>query len=184
MKKTQTVEPHYGHSVQVCRDDSSLMKTLSQFVRDGLTASQPVIVIATPEHRADLAARLVADGLRAESLDRQGPLRMLDARQTLDSFMDGPTPDPEKFHRVIGSVLQLAKKRDHGAVRAYGEMVDLLWKEGNPEGAIKLEMLWNKLAGMHQFMLLCGYCVGTFYKQSGGFDISDVCHQHAHVLPA
>jgi len=184
MKKSQSVEPNYGHSVQFYRDDSSLMKTLSQFVRDGLTASQPVIVIATPEHRADLAARLLVDGLRADSFERQGSLWMLDARETLESFMDGRTPDPEKFHRVIGSVLHLAKRRDRGAVRAYGEMVDLLWKEGNPEGAIKLEMLWNKLAGMHQFMLLCGHCVGNFYKQVGGFDISDVCHQHAHVLPA
>jgi len=184
MKKARPVEPHHDHSVQFYRDDASLMKTLSRFVRDGLTASQPVIIIATPEHRADLASRLLVDGLNPDSFERAGSLWMLDARETLESFMDGRTPDPQKFHGVIGSLIQLAKSRDAGAVRAYGEMVDLLWKEGNPEGAIKLEMLWNTLAGMHRFMLLCGYCIGNFYKEAGGFDIGDVCGAHARVLPA
>ncbi len=33
-------------------------------------------------------------------------------------------------------------------VRAYGEMVDLLWKDGNVDGAVQLEALWNEL-GTH-----------------------------------
>ena len=53
-------------------------------------------------------------------------------------------------------------ERLHGP--AYGEMVDVLWKAGQDVAAIRLEMLWNKLAAMHDFALLCGYAMGNFYK--------------------
>lgn len=183
--KSVRPEPHHDHSVQFYRDDAALLKTLSRFTREGLNGRQPVIVIATPEHRAALAAQLVKDGLAPDYFERQGSLWMLDARETLASLMDGRMPDPVRFRAVVGALIDAARTAGAGsAVRAYGEMVDLLWKDGNAEAAIRLEMLWNGLAATHQFMLLCGYSIGSFYKEAGGFDISDVCHAHARVLPA
>ena len=41
-------------------------------------------------------------------------------------------------------------------------MVDLLWKQGKTEAAIRLEVLWNNLADSHVFSLLCGYAIGNF----------------------
>ena len=64
-------------------------------------------------------------------------------------------------------------------VRAYGEMVDVLWQNGQDVAAIRLEMLWNKLAATQAFSLLCGYAMGTFYKDSG---LSDIHRQHSHVV--
>jgi hypothetical protein len=66
-------------------------------------------------------------------------------------------------------------------IRAYGEMVDVLWKDGKPDAAIRLEMLWNRLAAKYGFALLCGYAMGSFYKQTKRFE--DVCRQHAHIVP-
>ena len=65
-------------------------------------------------------------------------------------------------------------------VRAYGEMVDVLWKQGREDAAIRLEILWNKLAHTYGFALLCGYSMGNFYKQAERFQ--EVCRQHTHVL--
>jgi len=184
MKKAPaSVGPHHDHAVQFYRDDAALLTTLGRFVREGLLAGQPVLVIATPEHRAHLAAQLLEEGLMPTSFERGGTLWLLDARETLESFMDGAKPDPARFHNVIGDLLRTAHG-GRGPVRAYGEMVDLLWKAGQAEAAIRLEMLWNSLATTHHFMLLCGYCIGSFYKQTGRFDIGDVCAQHAKVLPA
>ena len=59
-------------------------------------------------------------------------------------------------------------------------MVDVLWKEGKPEAAIRLEMLWNKLAQQHGFALLCGYSMGNFYKETKGFEA--ICREHTHVV--
>lgn len=182
-KASPRVAPHEDHAVRFYRDDAALMTTLSRFVREGLIARQPVLVIATPEHRSQLASQLLKDGLRADSFEKGGTLWLLDARETLDAFMTGAAPDPALFHQVIGDLLQTAQ-HGSGPVRAYGEMVDLLWKAGQADAAIRLEMLWNRLATTHHFMLLCGYCIGSFYKQAGRLDIGDVCGQHARILPA
>jgi hypothetical protein len=47
--------------------------------------------------------------------------------------------------------------------------------------AIRLEMLWNRLANTHDFSLLCGYAMGNFYKDA---TIEDVCRHHTHVVDA
>jgi hypothetical protein len=62
-------------------------------------------------------------------------------------------------------------------------MVDVLWKRGNPEGAIRLEILWNRVSTHAHFSLLCGYAVGNFYKQVGtGPDRDAVCSLHNNVI--
>ena len=178
-------EPHHEHAVQFYRDDASLLVTLSRFTREGLNARQPIIIIATPEHRDALITQLLTDGVSRDHFERQGALWMLDARETLATFMDGAAPNPARFRDVIGGMIQQARNASDGsAIRAYGEMVDLLWKDGNADAAIRLECLWNTLANAHQFMLLCGYSIGSFYKETGGFDIGDVCQVHSRVLPA
>jgi len=45
-------------------------------------------------------------------------------------------------------------------VRAFGEMVAVLWERDQREAAIELEELWNELLGHHPFSLMCGYPLG------------------------
>ena len=63
--------------------------------------------------------------------------------------------------------------------RAYGEMVNVLWKDGMTAAAIRLETLWNELAQSHDFNLLCGYSMGNFYKDAA---VGEITRQHTHVL--
>ena len=63
-------------------------------------------------------------------------------------------------------------------LRAYGEMVDLLWRDGHSQAAIELEVLWNKLALSLDFALLCGYSMGSFYKQVDQLESIRVLHSH------
>jgi signal transduction histidine kinase len=72
---------------------------------------------------------------------------------------------------------------DGSAVRAFGEMVDLLWKDGNTEGAIRLEELWNGFAAHHRFSLLCAYSMGNFVGTAHAGQFQAICHAHTHVLP-
>jgi hypothetical protein len=58
-------------------------------------------------------------------------------------------------------------------------MVDVLWKRDQTAAAIRLEMLWNDLARSHQFGLLCGYAMGSFYKGSAS---DEICGAHSHVI--
>ena len=183
--RAATPEPHHEHAVQFYRDDRSLLATMSRFVRQGLGTGQPVVIIATDEHRLGLMRKLVADGVPQDFFERAGALWMLDAREVLATFMDGNRPDPRRFTTVVGKLIAAARRAGGGgSVRAYGEMVDILWKDANPEAAIHLESLWNELATTEHFTLLCGYSMGNFHQTCDGYDITDVCRVHARVLPA
>jgi len=55
-----------------------------------------------------------------------------------------------------------------------------LWRRGQADAAIRLEVLWNDLATKYSFSLLCGYAIESFSKDLSR--IEEVCHEHTHVL--
>ena len=69
-------------------------------------------------------------------------------------------------------------------VRAFGEMVSLLWERGNRDGAIALEQLWNELGKRHQFALFCAYPLSAFANDAERESLSSVCACHSRVIPA
>ena len=77
-----------------------------------------------------------------------------DAEQTLGKFTQEGTPNWQRFHALVGGAIA-EMRLQYPNVRAYGEMVDLLWRDGNPEGAIALEEHWNDLGTLFTFSLLC-----------------------------
>jgi hypothetical protein len=166
-------------------DERSLGRTVAEFLAPGLLERLPAIVIATRDHRTLIARELGARGVNVSQLEQDGDLQMLDADDVLARFMVGTNPDPVRFHATVDELIARAcKDRPPCPVRAYGEMVDVLWKRANPEGAIRVEMLWNRVATQAQFSLLCGYAVGNFYKEvATGPTFTTVCDQHNHVLP-
>jgi hypothetical protein len=110
---------------------------------------------------------------------RDGDLVLLDAQATLDLFMVDHQPNHDLFHQNVGRIVrQVLNGRNRTVLRAYGEMVDLLWRDGQAEAAIALEVLWNKLALSLDFALLCGYSMGSFYKQVDGLESIRVLHSH------
>jgi hypothetical protein len=177
-------EKHY-HAVQFYKDETSLAGTVAQFLADGLSMGQPGLVIATPSHTETIVRELGALGLNVAELRTTGELQFFDAQKMLASFMFGGVPDAVLFRTNVGDVIEkLCAGRAPCPIRAYGEMVDLLWQEGIADGAIKVEILWNQLAATYDFALLCGYAVGHFYKETRDPRYQDVVEQHSHVMPA
>jgi hypothetical protein len=173
-----------GHDVHFYRTEASLVRTVVGFLADGVRAGQPIVVIATPDHQRLFKERLAALGLDMDELYSGRLAVWLDARDTLASFMEGGLPNRELFMATIGNVFErLIHKRSYLIVRGYGEMVDLLWKEGNTEGAILLEQLWNDLANRYAYSLLCGYSVENFFMAGGIDGFRRVCTHHTNALP-
>jgi hypothetical protein len=169
------------HAVRFYEDDKSLCRIVSGFIADGFALEQPALVIATQPHIDAIVKNLTDAAVDVEQLRKDGDLLLLDAGQTLATFMVNGQPDPDFFKASATRALgQLARGRTR-TIRAYGEMVDVLWKDGMSAAAIKLEMLWNRLANTHDFSLLCGYAMGQFYKDA---TIDDVCRHHTHVVSA
>ena len=174
----------HHHAVQFYGNDNSLFTTVSGFLGQGLVDGSPGIIIATASHGKAILERLKARLIDIDRAQRSGQLVVLDAHRTLERFMVGDLPDTEAFEENVGQVIAALLKghSERTLIRAYGEMVDVLWKQGRIEATIRLEMLWNKLANQYGIALLCGYAVGNFGRSPAAFE--EVCRQHTHVVPA
>ncbi len=98
--------------------------------------------------------------------------------------MVGDGPAPERFEDVVGGVLERASLGGCRPVRAFGEMVSLLWADGRRDAAIHLEELWNAIARKHPLSLLCAYPMTGFGGDADGPLLSRICGEHTHVVPA
>ena len=149
------------HIAHFYANDEELLDALSAYVSEGLRQGDSAIVIATPEHLRALRYRmegLDADLIRAMFEDRY---ITLDAHVALTSFMVNGVPDERLFSEMARSLLRRAAALDR-RVRAFGEMVALLWAAGNREATVRLEQLWNQFCRTHAFSLLCGYPQSAF----------------------
>ncbi|HEX8538104.1 MAG TPA: ATP-binding protein [Cystobacter sp.] len=173
-----------GHVVQFYEDSAFLFDVVARFVDAGFQAGEPAVLIATEVHRAGFEQQLKAKGVDVERAYDDGRLVILDARATLARFMVGGMPDWSRFHRVVGEVLDKSHRGAGGArVRAYGEMVDLLWQDRNPRAALLLEDHWNELGKAHPFSLLCAYKMGSFRSREDAQGFHAVCSAHSRVIP-
>src|SRR5579884_314012 len=171
------------HFVQFYESDIALVDAISGFIGAGLDAGENCIVVATQAHRAALEINLQARGLDVAAARQQGQYISLDAAETLSKLMVADSPEPQRFQETVGSVVAQAAQGGR-RVRAFGEMVALLWDEGDSASAIRLEELWNDLARSHAFCLFCAYPLQGFGCEAHAMPFSAICTQHSRVLPA
>ena len=179
---TNKKEKH--HLVQFYNDESYLLELLCLFVNEGLKSGDGVIVIATKSHLQAIEnglTELGPDFLSTALL--QGQLYLIDADQMLIEILNNEKVDEARFMKSIGTLFQ-KMKHDYSKVRSYGEIVNLLWSRENLDEAIALEKLWNNLAKIHSFRLLCVYILDSFKKETNGIVFDQICLQHSHVIPA
>ena len=172
--------PH-DHGVTFYDHDGEAIGAIARYIADGLSAGDRVIVIATKWHVAVLDDLLQLRGFNLVKERSTGCYLTLDAVQTLRLFMVDGSPDRASFTSHVGGIVDAAG-RGGTAVRAFGEMVALLWDNGNVAAALELEALWNELAKRHVFSLLCAYPTQVLDSASLAA-ISSVCGLHSDVDP-
>ncbi len=171
------------HFVQFCETDAFLINSLCEFIGTGLRAGETCIVVATQSHRESLEERLQEDGLEVATARMQGQYISLDAAATLSQFMVDGEPSPVRFAEVVGNIITRAAN-DRRRIRIFGEMVALLWADGNRAAAIHLEELWNDLASTYSFSLFCAYPMQGFGGEGYEEEFTEICQQHSQVIPA
>ncbi len=117
----------------------------------------------------------------------QGRFVQLNAEEVLPRFMVDGKVDDARFMEIIGGVLtriRNARESKNSGIAVFGELVALLWAEGKPQEAIRVEQLWNDLARNHQFSLLCAYPITGFDNDRHIEPFLKVCALHSGVLPA
>jgi anti-sigma regulatory factor (Ser/Thr protein kinase) len=173
----RTIGPR-DHVVHFYDHDDALLAPVAAYVEQALRDGGVAIVVATEEHRGALQAILIDEGVDLASAEASGRFLPVDAATALSSFIVDGRPDPALFDSAIGALVRRAAATG-GPVRAYGEMVALLWDAGNVTAALELESLWNDLGKAVPFSLFCGYRV-TGHGDDGAVDA--VCALHSAVL--
>ncbi len=170
------------HSVQIYRNDVEFLTTLEAFVSNGLQAGEAVILISTLAHRFAVEKRLKARGIdiaRAEAHEQYIPL---DARTSLASFMVDDYPDEGLFQAFVDETFTRGH-RNGRRVRAFSEMVAMLWSQGHREATLRLEELWNKTCAEKALGLFCAYPHNGF-TQDISASIAEICATHSKVITA
>lgn len=173
-----------SHVVQFYEGLDFLADCVADFAGAALGAGDPVLLVATPGHLTAIRARLEQRSFDVERAIRTRQLTLLDAERTLAKILTDGQPQWEAFRAQLGGVIRsMRRRRRDRTLRIYGEMVDLLCAGGNAGAAVQLEHMWNDLARVENFALLCGYGMQRFALGSSGGDFQHVCDAHEHVLP-
>jgi hypothetical protein len=173
--------PVHDHLVQFYESDGELADSVASYLAEGLRTGEVGITIATERHRRAIAREAARHGVDLKAAAADGTYVSLDAADTLARFTRDGSLDAGLFDEVIGGLIR--EHRHSGrSVRAFGEMVDLLWRRGDTSGAIELEKLWNQLNDREGFRLLCAYRAPASVDRLKA--IRNLCRVHDGVLPS
>lgn len=171
------------HSVQIYDEDGAFLDCLAGYVSGGLTAGEAVVIIAKPAHLHSLEFRLRAKGMNLPAAGMKGQYFSFDAEESLSKFMVQGWPDEGLFKQFVDSLLSRARGKSNRRVRAFGEMVAILWAEGHHGATVRLEHLWHQLCQEADLSLFCAYPKAGF-TQDADTSIRAICDAHSKVIAA
>jgi len=165
------------------RDRLPLARNVAAYISGGLKRGAGALVIATPEHR-----ELFREELRKRDIDSELPLAesgllFLDAHQTLSRFLIDAEPEEARFREVVAAAICQVRAARPAALRAYGEMVAVLWAAGRRASAIRLEKFWNTLLRDRDFSLFCAYPIDIFGPDFQIPRVDALLCGHTHLIP-
>lgn len=168
------------HVIQIYENDSVFLDTLAQFAGGGIKKGECVIVIASQNHLQSLYFRLTSYALNVQELIADDLYIPLEAEKILDQFMINGWPDEERFGQTISAIIKRGSCRNR-PIRAFGEMVALLWGNGKTGATVQLEHLWNRLCEQHKLTLFCAYPkVGFTDDLING--MQTLCASHSKII--
>jgi hypothetical protein len=157
-----------------------LLDSLVGFIGGGLKAGESAIVIATPEHLRVLEERLAASSVDVATARSQDQYITLEAEEALARFMVKQWPDDILFSDFVTDLIERARVKGR-RVRAFGEMVALLWARGDEAATIRLEYLWHQICQSQKFSLFCAY-PKTGFTEDPSKSIDQICAAHSRII--
>jgi hypothetical protein len=170
------------HIAQLYEDPAFLIRQAAEFLADGLRSGGPVVVFATEPRRRALWDQLEVVGVDVKRAAETGRLARFDARQTLEQFVRAGALDAARFREHVGALVE-EHAETRTRLRVYGEMVDLLCKDGFVDAAVGFEELWNELARSHRLSRLCAYDLGHFKSAEDSRWFARIAALHNRVVP-
>lgn len=169
------------HVVQVYDRDEDLLGLVGGYLAASVLGGDAVIVMASPSHCDVFRGALLSAGVDVEAAEDAGALVVVDATEIASKLVADGRVDPKAFDELIAGPVRQAAKDDR-PVRVFGEIVAVMWEDGNVAGAIELERLWNQLGAQIPFALFCGYPSALVSGSDVADSFAEVCRLHNQVL--
>jgi hypothetical protein len=166
------------HLAHLTRDEAFRIEAIAEFLAAGLALGEAALAIVERRRREPLVA-----ALRRKGAHPVRALRILDAEEVLASLTSGGRPSWPAFEATCGAAVS-GLRLQYPGVRAYGELVDMLWQRGERSAAVELEKYWNDYLRLRPFTLLCGYSIDPLDGNAYDAELDRVCRAHSHLIPA
>lgn len=171
---------HGDHLVHFFDKTDSLEQAFCHYAIPGISRGEGIIVLATEEHSQAFQSALSNRSIDVARVISRGQLVIIDAQEMLAKIMKDNKPDKSSFEDEIQQVLTMMKRK-YSSIRFYGDLVNILCENGNHEGAIELEQLWEGLIKIEPLSLFCGYHSAGFQENHEPY-FNKICSIHTHVV--
>lgn len=172
------------HIVQLYQDERFLNRAVCRFAAAALAHGEGVILVPTVAHWDAFRPRLEAEGVDVKEAQAQGQLTIVDANDLLPSFMRQAMPDAPLFLGYASDIIARAHQGNrYPKVRWWGEMVNVLWEQGNVEASMGLEDLFDQLAHERELAIFCSFIMDNFNGEVHTRMLRRLGQNHSHLIP-
>ncbi len=156
--------PVHSHLSSYYTSDRGRLRLGVPFLRDGLAAGQPCVIISNPETARLLEDELKAEGVAVERALETGRLRELETFKTRSQGI-------EEFERTVAAFT----RRGDLVIRVLGEATQNATSLGSIAEQLRFEDMLDGLVRRYPVVLICQYDV----RRLKGRDVIDVLKGHA-----
>jgi MEDS: MEthanogen/methylotroph, DcmR Sensory domain len=175
--------PH-DHIVQLYQDHDFLKSAVCRYIGAGLANGDRIILFPTLTHWNAFRQRLETDGVNVQAARERRQLTVVDANEILPRFMRDAMPDPQVFNAVIGDVFrQACAGGSYQKLRAWGELVNVLWERGDVAASMNLEDLFDQLNKKIGIAMFCSYVMDNFNGDVHALMLPRLGTNHTHLIP-
>jgi hypothetical protein len=172
------------HIVQLYQDQQFLNRAVCRFAAGAIANGEGVILVPTAAHWEAFRPRLEAEGVQVKAAQDSGQLTVVDADELLPRFMKDAMPDAPVFLGLAADVIAKAHgEGQYPKVRWWGEMVNVLWEQGNVAASMNLEDQFDRLAKHHEIAIFCSFVMDNFNSEVHSRLLPRLGQNHSHLIP-
>jgi hypothetical protein len=172
------------HIVQLYQDQQFLNRAVCRFAAGAIANGEGVILVPTAAHWEAFRPRLESEGVDVQAAQARGQLTVVDADELLPRFMRDAMPDAPVFLGLAADVIATARDEARfPKVRWWGEMVNVLWEQGNVAASMNLEDQFDRLAKHHEIAIFCSFVMDNFDSDVHSRLLPRLGQNHSHLIP-
>lgn len=170
------------HAAQFYEDEPFLHRGIVMHFSEPMRQRHHTVMISRRRTFNGVVEQLRATGDPA-LVEGAGRMVFVEVEEAVRGFMAGTAVNPVRVEQAFIDLIAQVRGSDEAPMWIYGEMADVLCRQGNHAAARNLEELWNAHFPDPAFKVLCGYAIEDFDHDALADTFAGICRAHTHVIP-